>query len=227
MRIFAVLAAVLALTACASQDSPPDALPAVRWPTVGDLPAPGTQQLPGGFQAVSALRCSDQLRAVPGDGKWFFRIEERADGVQAALLAALRRPDEAVPTDLICMDVAIIPPYFAPDHQHAVDACAEPFRRHDGRVLFLELQATQEERLRRNEGASRLAEKPSKRDLARSRANLLDLDERYQLDSAGCFDDRPDYLRLDNTHLAPADLATTVIAHFGLSEVSDVDSPTG
>ena len=86
----------------------------------------------------------------------------------------------------------------------------------DGRVLFLELKADQTERLRRNEGASRLAEKPSKRDLAWSRLNLLELDEQYQLDSHGRFDGRPDYLRPDNTHLSPAEVAETAIAHFGL-----------
>ncbi len=90
----------------------------------------------------------------------------------------------------------------------SVGGVTEPFRRRGGRVLFLELEASQEVRLRRNGGASRLAEKPSKRDLAFSRRSLLELDEQYQLGSAGRFDDRPDYLRLDNTHLDPTEVAT-------------------
>ena len=95
---------------------------------------------------------------------------------------------------------------------------AEPFRRRGGRVLYLELEASQEERLRRNEGASRLAEKPSKRDVTASRQNLLELDRQYVLSSGGRFDDSADYLRVDNTHLSPAQVATTVINHFGLRQ---------
>jgi hypothetical protein len=55
-------------------------------------------------------------------------------------------------------------------------------------VFYLELEATREERLRRNETSERLAAKPFKRDLAKSRELLLDLDAKYQLNSRGEFD---------------------------------------
>lgn len=102
------------------------------------------------------------------------------------------------------------------DHQ-AVAGYAAPFVRRGGRVLYVELQADLDERLRRNEGEFRLAEKPSKRDVEASRHHLLELDGRYRLNSAGEFDGRPDYLRVDNTHLTPGEVAGQVIAHFGLS----------
>ena len=66
-------------------------------------------------------------------------------------------------------------------------------------MLFVELEAPQAERLKRNECGSRLAEKPSRRDLEASRRRLLELDAQYQLNSSGKFDKRPDYLRIDNT----------------------------
>jgi hypothetical protein len=50
---------------------------------------------------------------VPGRGRWWFRVEERADTDAAALLAALRRPDERGSTGMVCLDVAIGVPYFA------------------------------------------------------------------------------------------------------------------
>ena len=103
----------------------------------------------------------------------------------------------------------------------AVDAYAEPFRRRGGRVLFLELEASQEERLRRNRGASRLAEKPSKRDVAFSERNLLELDRQHRLGSEGRFDDRADYLRIDNTGRSPADVADVTITHFGIDPQPD------
>jgi hypothetical protein len=61
-----------------------------------------------------------------------------------------------------------------------------------------------------------LAEKPSKRDVAASRQNLLHLDSRYRLNTTGEFDHRPDYLRLDTTDRSAGRAAERIIAHFGL-----------
>ena len=103
-----------------------------------------------------------------------------------------------------------------PRDEVSVNSLAEVFRVRGGKVLFVELEATQEERLKRNETALRLREKPFKRDLAKSREQLLDVDGRYQLNSAGRFDGRADWLRLDNTDLPPDLAAERVIAAFGL-----------
>lgn len=124
--------------------------------------------------------------------------------------------EEVAASDLPGLIFTYVWAFDLPEDERAVERFAEPFRRRGGRVLLVELAAGQEERLRRNEGASRLAEKPSKRNLEASRQNLLDLDRQYQLDSGGRFDGRDDYLRVDNTHLSPARVATTVITHFGL-----------
>jgi hypothetical protein len=105
-----------------------------------------------------------------------------------------------------------------PEDQAFVDEYALPFRARGARVLFVELEATQAERLRRNGCESRLAEKPSKRDLEASRRRLLENDARYQLNSGGKFDDRPDYLRIDNTLLTPDEVAERVISQFGLAD---------
>ena len=101
----------------------------------------------------------------------------------------------------------------------AVESYVAPFRARGGRVVFVELEATQEERLRRNETPFRLAEKPFKRDLVASRERLLADDAAYQLNSHGAFDARDDYLRLNTTTLSAAAVAERVIAHFGLSSV--------
>lgn len=99
----------------------------------------------------------------------------------------------------------------------AVDGYAAPFRERGGRVLFVELESTQAERLRRNETEFRLAEKPFKRDLAQSRQHLLDTDAGYQLNSRGAYDGRADWLRIDNTSLSATEVADRVAAHFGLA----------
>ena len=66
-----------------------------------------------------------------------------------------------------------------PEDQALVEEYAKPFRERGARVLFVELEATQAERLKRTAGVARLAEKPSRRDLEASRRDLLD-------DDAGC-----------------------------------------
>ncbi len=103
-----------------------------------------------------------------------------------------------------------------PSDAAAVEEYARSFRERDGRVLFVELEATQAERLQRNESEFRLAEKRFKRDLAASRRQLLETDARHQLNSRGAFDHRVDYYRFDNTDLAAAEAAERIIAHFDL-----------
>ncbi len=97
-----------------------------------------------------------------------------------------------------------------------VEELATVFTSRGGRVVYAELQATQDERLRRNETEFRLAEKPSKRDVAASRERLLDADAHYQMDSGGRFAGRADWLRIDNTALSPEAVAERIIAHFAL-----------
>ena len=102
----------------------------------------------------------------------------------------------------------------------AVAAYTAPFRDLGRRVLFVELEASQEERLRRNRSPFRLEQKPVMRDLEWSEANLLQLDRHYELSSGGRFDDRTDWLRLDNTRVPAPDAAELIIEHFGLSKTN-------
>ncbi len=94
------------------------------------------------------------------------------------------------------------------------------FTERGGRVAHVELQAQQEERLRRCATELRLAQKPSMRDVALSRERLLDADACYVMDSGGRFDGRADWLRMDNTALLPEDVAERIIARFALPEAA-------
>ena len=94
-----------------------------------------------------------------------------------------------------------------------------------GAASFVELAAPLEERLRRNETELRLEHKRSKRDLAFSRQNVIDLDAEWVMNTGSTptpadalFEGRH-YVKIDNTHL-PADLvAEQVIRALGLPEV--------
>ncbi len=128
--------------------------------------------------------------------------------------------EEVAASDLPGLVFTYVWAFDLPEEQAFVDACAMPFRERGARVLFVELEASQAERLKRNECASRLAEKPSKRDVEASRRRLLEDDARYQLNSGGKFDERQDWLRIDNTVLTPGEVAERAIQRFALPRLA-------
>jgi len=132
--------------------------------------------------------------------------------------AAIRRliTEEVAASDLPGLVFTYVWAFNLPQDQAVVEKYAQPFRGRGARVLFVELEAPQAERLKRTAGESRLAEKPSRRDLDAVRRNLLDADAQYELNSGGKFDERPDYLRINNTLLTPGEVAERVIEHFAL-----------
>jgi len=102
-----------------------------------------------------------------------------------------------------------------------VEEYSEIFRSRGGRVAYVELETSQEERLRRNETEFRLAAKPFKRDLVASRRQLIELDDKYQLNSRGRLAGRDDYLHIDNTRLSAAEVAERIISFFGLAKLNE------
>lgn len=91
------------------------------------------------------------------------------------------------------------------------------FRREGAEVYFVELEADLEERLRRNESEFRLEQKPSKRDIDRSRENLIHHEENYRLNSNGDFFYTENYLKIDNTRLSAEEAARRIVEKFGFS----------
>lgn len=103
------------------------------------------------------------------------------------------------------------------DREH-VEQLSEPFRRRGAEICYVELAAELDERLRRNETELRLAEKRPKRDLEFSRRNLLEVDRNYRLNTTGGDFFYPErHLRIDNTHLAPDEVARRIVEAFGLA----------
>lgn len=96
-----------------------------------------------------------------------------------------------------------------------VEKQMDVFERAGGRTVFVELQASLEARIARNESELRLSAKPSKRDVAASRARLVEADSAYRLDSGGDFP-FASHLRIDNTELEPTVVAEQISTHFGL-----------
>jgi hypothetical protein len=103
-----------------------------------------------------------------------------------------------------------------PEDRRAIDGYRDLFAAHGGRTAYVELYADQTERLVRNTSAFRLEQKVSKRDVDASTRTLLAHDENYKLNTDGDFFYPDDHLKLDTTHLTPADAARVIAERFDL-----------
>lgn len=92
----------------------------------------------------------------------------------------------------------------------------EIFEKQGAEIYCVELIASQEVRLQRNETPNRLNNKASKRDLEASRQRLLRYDQKYRLESLEGEIPFANYMKIDNTHLEPAQVAAMIQEKFGL-----------
>ena len=90
------------------------------------------------------------------------------------------------------------------------------FTESGGTFYFVELSATLETRLARNETPHRMKRKPTKRNTEWSRNDILKTAERYKLNTDAGETLFAHHLKIDNTHLSPDEVADRVIAAFGL-----------
>ena len=104
-----------------------------------------------------------------------------------------------------------------PEERAYLTGLKDLFEQNGGRFYFVELSAGIETRLARNETPHRMERKPSKRDVAWSRANLLDGAARYRLNSNEGETWFANHLKIDNTDLEPDEVADRVIRHFRLA----------
>ena len=89
------------------------------------------------------------------------------------------------------------------------------------RITLVELQADLEQRLLRNRTEERLAEKPSKRNIERSEANLLSLEGNHRMNSDDSLPLSYRHLKIENSHLEAAEVAQQVIEALGLHRVNE------
>ena len=83
-------------------------------------------------------------------------------------------------------------------------------------IYYVELIADQQVRLARNKTENRLKNKASKRDLAVSEQRLLRDDQKYRCESYEGEITFPNYLRINNTNIQPAEAAEMIRNTFGL-----------
>lgn len=84
---------------------------------------------------------------------------------------------------------------------HFIEEMKTVFDAEHHEIYFVELEASLEERLKRNESGYRLSKKPSKRNIEFSRRELLRSDEKHRLNSLPGEIDEKNYFRLDVTNM--------------------------
>jgi len=96
--------------------------------------------------------------------------------------------------------------------QHVTDM----FEEQGADVYYVELVAPQDIRLQRNQTENRLKNKASKRNLAFSEQNLLNLDEKYRMESFENEIPYKNYIKIYNNDLEPEIVAKMIQDRFSL-----------
>lgn len=97
-----------------------------------------------------------------------------------------------------------------PEDKAFIDEACAIFRARGAHIYFVELAASLDERLRRNETEFRLSQKRPKRDIEKSRSNLLEMERKYKLNSNRDFFYPDRHLYIDNTDLQPDEVARRI-----------------
>lgn len=92
---------------------------------------------------------------------------------------------------------------------------ADIFKEQGSEIFCVELVAPQEIRLQRNETPNRLLHKASKRDVAQSRERVLRDDTQHRCVSLPGELPFENYIKIDNSNLAPDVVATMIREQFG------------
>ena len=103
-----------------------------------------------------------------------------------------------------------------PEEKEYLTSLADLFQSSGGNFYLVELSADIETRIARNEMPHRLEMKATKRDIAWSKANLLRDAERHKLNSNRDEIWFEHHIKIDNTHLAPDEVADQIIKDFHL-----------
>ena len=101
-----------------------------------------------------------------------------------------------------------------PGEREFIEGVAEQFRAAGHRIFWVELEVAFAERLKRNRSESRLASKPTKRDIDWSEGHIREVEEKYRFNSVPGELAYENYFRIDNTSLAAKDVANEICVFF-------------
>ena len=98
---------------------------------------------------------------------------------------------------------------------HVAEIC-DIFNAHGAEIYYVELVASQEERLRRNATENRLKHKPSKQNIEISNLRLTTMDKEHRYESFDGELSFENYIKIDNTELEADEVARMIKERFAL-----------
>ena len=98
-----------------------------------------------------------------------------------------------------------------------VELISNLFRKNKWEIYYIELEASLEERLKRNKTKIRLREKPSKRDTELSDKRLIAMDTKYKMNTSGKFYYQKNYLKIYNTDLTIKETVEKIVNAFNFN----------
>jgi len=143
-------------------------------------------------------------------------------GFQGNLVTKLREDifEEFMKTDYQGLIFTYMMAFDLPSEWEYIKSLSDKFEATGGTVYYIELVADQAERLKRNKSENRLKNKASKRDVEISDGRLRYEDANYRLVSNDGEIPFENYIKIDNTHLAPDEVAAMIKERFNLPDRS-------
>lgn len=135
-----------------------------------------------------------------------------------ALVAKLREDifDAFMKTNYTGMIFTFMWAFDMPSDWEYMRKLADKFEATGGTVYYVELVADRAVRIERNKTENRLRNKASKRDIVLSEDRMLREETKYRLESREGEIPFANYIKIDNTHLEPQEVAKKIKAYFKL-----------
>lgn len=122
--------------------------------------------------------------------------------------------DEFTKTDLPGLILTLQLPFDVPEEVQYLEDLIDYFEKRGVTSYIVELDATLDERLKRNKTENRLKHKASKRDIETSEKRLLQATNKYRFISRPGEVKHPRFLQIDNTSLSANEVAMMIFKHF-------------
>ena len=97
-----------------------------------------------------------------------------------------------------------------------IDNLENMFKSNGAEVYYVELEADYDIRLQRNKTENRLLNKPSKRNIEKSENLFKDIENRHRLNSYPGEIKKENYIKINNTHVSPENIAKIIKDRFRL-----------
>lgn len=99
-----------------------------------------------------------------------------------------------------------------------IDNLENMFKSNGAEVYYVELEADYDTRLQRNKTENRLLNKPSKRNIEKSEKLFKDIENRHRLNSYPGEIKKENYIKINNTHVSPENIAKIIKDRFRLQK---------